>query len=93
MDYHVTCITLSPPEKKHEHITHIGCSSLNAKFTKAAAIKRIDSKSDTFHVVDSSTGRTAYVGVVKTGPGAPYLRTHVDGNWNDNLLSLASCPS
>jgi hypothetical protein len=93
MDYQVTCITLSPPEKKHEHITHIGCTSLNAKFTKSAAIKRIESKTDTFHVIDSKNGKTAYVDVVKTGPGAPYLRTYADGDWKDNLLSLPDCPT
>jgi hypothetical protein len=75
----------------HEHITHIGNSG-QWRMSREEAIRRIDSKQEAFYTVDRSTGRKMYVGVVRgDGMKAPYLRTHADGKWNDNLLSLAEC--
>jgi hypothetical protein len=36
-------------------------------------------------------GQRSDIGVVN-GPNGKYLRTHVDGEWNDSLLSLSECP-
>ena len=41
---------------------------------------------------DPKTGKRADIGVVRAAGHAPYLRTHADGDWNDNLLSLDQCP-
>lgn len=87
-DHRVTCITLSGGSK-HEHISHIGGAGW--KITREDSISRIDGKTDSFHVQDSRTGKTAYVGVVRETGRAPFLRTHADGYWNDNLLSLPQC--
>ncbi|MGO9833447.1 MAG: DUF3892 domain-containing protein [Polyangiaceae bacterium] len=38
-----------------------------------------------FGAESSLNGTWVYVGVIMQGPGAPYLRTHADGVWNDNL--------
>jgi hypothetical protein len=38
---------------------------------------------NTFHVLDPSTNGRSEFGQ------ASYLRTHVNGDWNDDLLSLA----
>lgn len=59
--------------------------------TREEAIARIDAKTDSFFTVDRSTGRRAYVGVMRPSGVQPYLRTHADGKWNDNLLALAEC--
>jgi hypothetical protein len=32
-----------------------------------------------------------YIGVVREPYKDPFLRTHADGKWNDNLLALADC--
>lgn len=88
----VTCITKPNPQSPHEHITHIGNPSVPWKLTAEDAIRRIDSKTDTFYVVDPRTGKTAYVGVFRVSGRRPYLRTYADGDWNDNLLSLSQCP-
>lgn len=37
--------------------------------------------------VGSGTNRVL-VGVVRPAHGQPYLRTHVDGNWTNNLVNL-----
>ena len=43
-------------------------------------------------LLDPRTGKRADVGVIRVASHAPYLRTHADGDWNDNLLSLNQCP-
>jgi hypothetical protein len=90
-EYQVTCVTKPDRFSTHEHITHIGNTANNWKITRESAITRIDSKQDAFYTVDSGTGRKAYVGVVREAGKAPYLRTHADGKWNDNLLAQAEC--
>lgn len=55
-------------------------------------IASIEDKTNTFFVLDSKTGKRSEVGVVYPNGRAPYLRTHADGYWNDNLLALGQCP-
>lgn len=38
--------------------------------------------------VRNSNGRDVAVGVVRPAGRPPYLRTHADNTWNDNLLAL-----
>jgi hypothetical protein len=52
-------------------------------------IDLIDRNVHSFHT--QVGGRTAYVAVVRDNVHAPYLRTHADGYWNDNLLALPEC--
>jgi hypothetical protein len=89
----VSCITKSNTYGGHEHITHIGGYTQSAwLLSKEEAIARIDSKKEAFYTIDTQTGRKAYVGVVRgDGYKAPYLRTHADGKWNDNLLAQNAC--
>jgi hypothetical protein len=90
-DVRVTCITKPNPLSSHEHITHIGGS--NWKWDRDAVVRSIESKTNTFFVLDPVTGAKAYVGVIRPTDGrSPYLRTYADGKWNDNLLSLPQCP-
>ena len=89
MDYRVTCITKPNRLSAHEHITAIGNG--RQKWSREDAIRKIESNTDTFYTVDSTTGKRAYVGVIRETGKNPYLRTHADGKWNDNLLALAEC--
>jgi len=91
-DVRVTCITKPSPQSPHEHITHLGNPAAGWKWTREEVIKSIDEKTNTFFVTDPSTNKRSEVGVVRSAGQAPYLRTHADGNWNNNLLSLAQCP-
>jgi hypothetical protein len=61
------------------------------RLTKEAAIRRIRSKNEAFFTINKLTGGKEYIGVVDATP--PYLRTHADGVWNDNLLAQPICPS
>lgn len=72
----------------HDHITHVQYDGYI--WPREHAVKLIDAKTDSFYV--KSGGYTSYVGVVHPGlPRFPFLRTHADGKWNDNLLALPEC--
>ena len=91
-EYQVTCIDKPDRMSAHEHITHIGNTANNWRITREEAIRRIDAKTETFYTIDRTTGRKMYIGVVRgDGFKAPYLRTHADGKWNDNLLAQDEC--
>jgi len=92
-DVQVTCITKPYPQSPHEHITHLGNPAANWKLTREQVIASIEAKTNTFYVLDPYTGKRSNVGVVHPGGGrAPYVQTHADGDWNNNLLSLNQCP-
>lgn len=88
-EFEVNCINKQNRTSQHEHITHIGNTNGQWRLTRESAISRIDGKTDTFYTIDRTTGKRAYVGVIRETGKAPYLRTHADGKWNDNLLAQA----
>jgi hypothetical protein len=91
-EYEVTCINKPDRLSAHEHITHIGNPAGQWRLTRELAISKIDSQEEAFYTVDRPTGKKAYIAVIRgDGNKAPYLRTHADGKWNDNLLALAEC--
>lgn len=88
----VTCVNKPDRSSPHEHITHIGNLAGQWRITRESAIKKIEAKEEAFYTIDRSTGQKVYVGVVRgDGNKAPYLRTHADGKWKDNLLALDEC--
>jgi hypothetical protein len=90
-EFHINCIRKPDRQSRHEHITHIGNIQGNWMMTREAAIVGIDAGTQAFYTVDLTTGARAYVGVVRPAGRAPYLQTHADGKWNDNLLAQADC--
>jgi len=91
-DVRITCITKPQPLSPVEHITHAGNPAAGWKWTTEEIIRSIDSKTNSFYVIDPYTGKRAEVGVVREGGKRPFIRTYADGDWNDNLLSLDQCP-
>jgi hypothetical protein len=90
-EFQVTCVTKPDRFSPQEHITHIGNIADGWRLTRETAIQRIDAKTEAYFTVDSTSGRHAYIAVVRELGKAPFLRTHADGKWNDNLLALAEC--
>lgn len=85
MATYITAIRLNPPSStQHEHITHVRWEQPgNSSSCDRQAMVDFINQENTVYV----HGRPdAQVGVVKANP--PYLRTHADGNWNNNLLEL-----
>jgi hypothetical protein len=91
-DVQITCISKPNPESPHEHITHVGNPAGGWKWPREQVIASIDAKTNTFYVIDPFNSKRADVGVVRPSGRPAYLRTYADGDWNDNLLSLAQCP-
>jgi hypothetical protein len=90
-EFHVNCIRKPNRLSTHEHITHIGNNQQNWLLTRESAIKRIEAGEEAFYTIYSTTAKRAYVGVVREPGKLPYLRTHADGKWNDNLLAQPEC--
>ena len=88
-DVQVQCIRKSNPERAHEHITHLG--GLGWKWPIAQVIRSIEAGDNTFFVTDPRTRQRSVVMVVRPAGKKPYLRTHADGDLNDNLLMLPPC--
>jgi hypothetical protein len=86
-DVQVTCINKQPRNNTHEGITHLGGAGW--RWPRADVIASINAGTNTFHTLVA--GRRANLAVVQ-GPSGPYVRTHADGQWNDNLLALPECP-
>ena len=93
-DAQVTCIIKPHPQSQHEHITHLGNPAANPAWvwTREQVIASIEAKTNTFYVVDATSGKRANIGVVREAGKLPYLRTYADGQWTNNLLSLNQCP-
>ena len=91
-DAQITCIRKPHPQSPHEHITHVGNPQGGWEWTREQVIASIDAGTNTFYVRDPRTGLRSDVGVIRPAGRAAYLRTHADGDWNDNLLSLDQCP-
>jgi hypothetical protein len=85
-DAQVTCINKQPRQNPHEGITHLGGPEW--RWTRQQVVDSINSGTNTFFTLVG--GRRANVAVVN-GSNGPYLRTHADGVWNDNLLALPEC--
>ena len=93
-DVKVTCIRKPHPQSPHEHITHLGNPSSAGGgwiWTREQVIRSIDEHTNTFYVLDPKTNRRADIAVVRTAGHPPYVRTHADGVWTDNLLALNQC--
>jgi hypothetical protein len=85
-DVKVSCINKQPRNDPYEGITHLGGNGW--KWTRQQVIDSIEAKTNTFYT--EVNGNRGNIGVVD-GANGKYLRTHADGKWNDNLLSLPEC--
>lgn len=85
-DVQVTCINKQPRNNPYDGITHLGGAGW--KWTREQVISSIEAGTNSFFT--STNGRRAYIAVVD-GPHGKYVRTHANGTWNDNLLSLPEC--
>lgn len=70
----------------HEHIASVRWSDGARSDTTSRARMVVFIRDEHGDVRVSSGGREVQVGVVNATP--PYLRTHADGVWTDNLLAL-----
>ena len=85
---YITHIRLSGGTR-HEHITdvkwHNPTNGKTGESTKQNMVDWLRTAGNNARVKDQF-GDEAQVGIVEGNP--PYLRTHADGKWTDNLLAL-----
>ncbi|CAH0279342.1 hypothetical protein SRABI27_03728 [Pedobacter sp. Bi27] len=85
-DSRITHIRKKDRNSTSEHITHAGVPG-SWYWTREQIIESINKSTNTFFVEEN--GNRSNVGVVNPTDGrSPYIRTHADGKWNDNLLAL-----
>lgn len=89
----ITCIRKDGGnhQNPHEGITNFGWVNEQTRAmgesTRSQMVDFLERQKGTAYVEDSM-GNVAYIGVITTTWGSKYLRTHSDGKWTDNLLSL-----
>ena len=90
-DVQVTCVNKQPRNDPYEGITHLGGPGGGGwRWLRQQVVNAINARTDAFYtLVNGNRGAIAVV----DGPNGQYLRTHADGRWNDNLLSLPECPA
>lgn len=89
-DVRVTCINKQPRRNPYEGITHLGGTGGGGwRWTRQQVIDSINSRTNTFYTYVG--GKRADIGVQR-GSSGPYLQTHADGRWTNNLLALPECP-
>jgi hypothetical protein len=75
---------------EHKHVSSMvwinGSTFKSGLNTTAQMVAFIEDKGGDVKVSDGTTAVS--VGVVHPSAGVPYLRTHEDGKWTDNLLAL-----
>lgn len=75
----------------HEHISFLQWRNIQTgaagQSTRQAIVEWLE-ESKANQAIVTAGGRRAYVAVRSNAGGPKYLRTHADGDWNDNLLSL-----
>lgn len=86
-DVQVSCINKQPRDNPFEGITHLGGAGW--RWTRQQVIDSINGRTNTFFT--QVNGNRSEIGVAK-GPNGPYVRTHANGEWDDNLLALKECP-
>jgi catechol-2,3-dioxygenase len=82
-------VHMSSSGQHHQHIASVRWRNPDTgKAGQASQAEMVDyvNRSNTAVYVCGGGGHMARVGVVKDTP--PYIRTHADGVWSDNLLAL-----
>jgi Protein of unknown function (DUF3892) len=85
----VTAIRLAGGES-HEHITDVrwrSGSTSAGQSTREAIVDWLSASNANQAVVAEGSERV-HVAVVRAPEQPPYIRTHADGKWTDNLLTL-----
>ena len=95
MSIRITCINKDHGNhaNPHEAITTLGW--INQQTGQTGLSSRLDIynwiEKGGEAIVHDRYNNTVKVGTAVTASGTKYVRTHADGKWTDNLLSLPEC--
>jgi len=83
----ITAVHMSPGGTRHEHIEAVRWrnpeNSQTGENARSSVVQWLREGGKAYVVV---AGARVEVGIVESNP--PYIRTHADGVWKDNLLAL-----
>ena len=83
----VTCVTKPDRNSSHEYITHLGGTGWI--WPVQNVIDAIEAQ--TYNFYTQVGDKRADIGINERN-GKKFVQTHADGYWNNNLLSLNTCP-
>jgi len=90
-EFEIDCVSRSQAGSTHEHITHIGNSSGKWRLACTDAAAQITVRASRFYLMDKLSGKPVYIHVMRDGNKAPILRTRINDEWSDNLITLPEC--
>lgn len=89
MAVRVTHVRMQSGGTRHEHIVSVkwenAGTGANGSSTVAEMVKYIDEGGKAYTL---EQGIRAEIGVRRPSSGRPYIQTHADGYWTNNLLAL-----
>ncbi len=87
----IIAIRMDPPNANdHARITDVRWKQAPSGDVDTSTMGQMVSFIDAGNGVHVTNGATAVaVGVVRPATGSPFLRTHADGRWSNNLLALS----
>jgi hypothetical protein len=88
----ISCVNKRDRPNPHERITHVGgYATARWKLTQEEAISMIERREWAFYVQLPGSTKTVWVVVAVSRYGNKYLRTEVDDDTRNNLLTLPEC--
>lgn len=90
--YEVNCTTAPEGARRHDAITHIGCSEPRWRLTMVQAVRMAETGLHGFYLRDPVTGIEIPLRVRRHAGGVSYLCAYDHGQWAPHLLDLPPCP-
>lgn len=90
-EFEIDCVSRTPTGSTHDHITHIGNSAGKWRLSRADAVAQITVKASRFYLMDRLSGKPIYLDVIREGNATPILRTRINDEWSDSLMTLPEC--
>jgi hypothetical protein len=89
-DRRITCVTKSPSASGHHHIVAVGVEGDDGSVT-VPEIYALMNKGYKFHTLSLSGKVRSEVSPYTCCGSVHTLRSHADGEWDDNLDNLMAC--
>lgn len=90
-EFEVNCVGRLNRQGGHEQITHVGHIANHWRLPLESMIRRIESGTEAYYILDRRTGERRYLGVVRESGHPAYLRARQADGWTDHLLALPEC--
>lgn len=90
-EFEINCANRLSRWGGHEQITHVGHIAQHWRLSRDSVVRRIESGTEAYYLLDKATGERLSIGVVREPGHVPYLRARRRDAWTDHLLALPEC--